>query len=131
MPAMPFYQVFNGSTAGGTAVLLDWTVPEFKVSFALELLAGTGTFGVQYTLDNVNASNPTGSAYIGDTFSSAGTTTVTWFPDANVGTTGTVSTTGNYFFPVQALRCIIGTSFANSTGNFSLQFVVLQGCLPY
>lgn len=126
--AMPISQLLTGTTNGtsvGTAVTLDWTQTPFNVSVAVELLAGTGSFGIQYTLDNVN-NVATGTALPLEAYP-GGTTTVTWFNDANIGTASTVSTTGNYMFPVQALRCVVNTAFTNSTGTFSLQFVVLQG----
>jgi hypothetical protein len=115
---MPIYQQFNG-TATGTAVILDWAVVPFNASFALELQNGTGQFGVQYTLDDPNA------AIDGLTTS----TTVTWYSDANAGPSNANSTTGNYLFPVRALR--VQVSSASNTGTFSMQFAVLQGLPNY
>lgn len=112
--AMPIYQQLNG-TGTGTSVLLDWAVVPFNVSVALELQAGTGSFGVQYTLDDVNAAKD------GLTTS----TTVTWFNDANIGPGQSASTTGNYMFPVTALRVVIAS--ASTTGTMLLQLAVLQG----
>lgn len=122
---MPIYQLFNGTTTG-TAILMDLTQSPFNVSVSCELLAGTGSFGIQYTLNNPNllASSSTAVPLVA---SPAGTTTVTWFNDANIGTASTVSTTSNYMFPVFALRAVVNTAFANSTGNFSLQVSIIQG----
>ena len=112
------YQQING-TGTAPVIVLDWAVVPFNVSFALELQAGTGSFGVQYTLDDVNA------AIDGLTTS----TTVTWFNDANAGPGQSSSTTGNYMFPVRALRCVVAS--ASNTGTMSLQFAVLQGLPNY
>lgn len=114
---MPIYQQING-TGTGTALILDWAVVPFDVSFALEIQSGTGQFGVQYTLDDPNA------AIDGLTTS----TTVTWFNDANAGST-TNSTTGNYLFPVRALRVQCYSS--SNTGTLNMQFAVLQGLPNY
>jgi hypothetical protein len=124
MPAL--YQQFNG-TATGTSLLLDWAVVPFNVSFALELVSGTGSFGVQYTLDDVNVATGTALPLNGQ----SAQTTVTWFPDANAPAGQTTSIAGNYMFPVKAVRCVVATAFANSTGAFALQFSVLQGYPNY
>lgn len=111
----PVYQRTNG-TGTTTAIILDWTQPVFNVSFAVELQSGTATFGVQFTLDNVNQAIDLPGA----------NTTVTWFNDVNTGTVATASIAGNYMFPVQALRLNVA-----SIGPASqLQFVVLQGLPP-
>ena len=123
---MPLYQTITTS-ATGTALLLDWAVVPFNVAFALELQSGTGTFGVQYTLDELNIATGTAIPLVGQ----SSNTTVTWFNDANAGPTTTTSISGNYMFPVRAVRCVVSTSFANSTGTFSLQFAVLQGLPNY
>jgi hypothetical protein len=124
--ALPLYQQFNG-TATGTALILDHAQSPFNVSFALELISGTGTFGVQFTLDDVNSATGTALPLVGQ----SANTTVTWFSDANAGPGQTASTTGNYMFPVRAVRCAVTTSFANATGAFALQFAVLQGYPNY
>ena len=107
------YQTINGTAATGTAIILDWAVVPFNVSWAVEIQAGTATFGVQYTLDNLNAAI--------DTF--ATNTTVTWFNDANGALPQTSNTVGNYAFPVRALRLNVVTA----TTNTVVQFVVIQG----
>ena len=124
--SMPVYQQFNGTTTG-TAIILDWAVTPFNVSFALELIAGTGSFGVQYTLDEVNSASGTALPLVGQ----SNNTTVTWFADANAPAGQTTSISGNYMFPVRAVRCTVATAFTNATGAFSLQFAVLQGLPNY
>lgn len=124
---LPIYQLFSGAAltnTNSTPVILDWAVVPFNVSYALELLAGTGTFGLQYTLDNPNFNTDYTSP--GGNFSS-GTSTVTWFADINTGASTTSSTVGNYAFPVRALRVAFGTTGA----SMSLQLAVLQGLPNY
>ena len=100
----PTYQSVT-ATGTGTAIGLDWTQPVFNASFAYELKnSSTATFGVQFTLDDVN-----------------GTITPTWYDDANVPTGSTTSYVGNYMFPVRAVRQI--TTALNGTAVFA----VLQG----
>jgi hypothetical protein len=127
---MPLYQVINGTTNGtsiGTALALDWAVVPFNVAFSLELIAGTGSFGVQYTLDELNAAVGSAIPLNGQ----SANTTVTWFNDANAPAGQTASISGNYMFPVRWIRCQVATAFANSTGAFALQFSVLQGLPNY
>lgn len=112
--ANPIYQQING-TGIATAVILDYAVVPFNVSFALELQNGTGSFGVQFTLDDVDQPTDIGQ----------GNSTVTWFNDANAGPGQSNSTTGNYMFPVRALR--VNVASASATGTFVLQLAVLQG----
>ena len=110
--AMPVYQTIS-TTGAATPIILDNAVGPFNVSFAVELQAGTATFGVQYTLDNLNAAIDLGPQ---------ANTTVTWFTDANVGTATTSSSVGNYMFPVTAVRVNVASS-----GSLLMQFAVLQG----
>ena len=113
---MPNY--LNFTTSGtSAAILTDWAVVPFNVSWAFQIQASTCTFQVQFTLDNLNAKTD------GLTTS----TTVTWFADVNSGTTATASMAGNYAFPVTALRVQISTVGAGFLG----QFAVLQGLPNY
>ncbi len=101
----PVYQLTN---AAGTAapVVLDWTLVPFNASFAVEMQgASTGTFGVQYTLDDINSGTPK------------------WFYDSNVGQGSTAVFVGNYIAPVRAIR--LETTDLSSGG--SIIFAVLQG----
>lgn len=104
--ANPVYLAFTA--AGTTApVTLDWTVVPFNASFAVDLAGNaTGTFTVQYTLQDV----------------SNGTGLVTWHNDANVAS-ATSTLVGNYMFPVRAIQLIVSNLSASGTGTFS----VLQG----
>jgi len=88
-------------------VNLDWTVVPFNASFAVNLAGNaTGTFTVQYTLQNP----------------SNGTGLINWYNDANVASS-TSTFVGNYMFPVQAVRLVMSSLSTNGTGAFS----VLQG----
>lgn len=115
MAGIPNYLPLN-TTGTSAAVMLDWATVPFNVSWAFEIQASTATFQVQYTLDNPNA------AIDGWPVS----TTVTWFTDVNSGTTATASMSGNYMFPVTALRAQVSACGSSFLG----QFVVIQG-LPY
>lgn len=124
---LPIYQLFSGASltnTNSTPVIVDWAVVPFNLSFALELLAGTGTFGLQYTLDNPNFNVDYTSPY--GNYAS-GTSTVTWFADINTGTSTTASVVGNYAFPIRALRVAFGTTGA----SMSLQLAILQGLPNY
>lgn len=117
MPAL--YQTING-TGIATALIVDWAVVPFNVAVAVELQNGTGTFKVQYTLDNPNVVIDRGyPGYLG----TAANTTVTWFDDVNIPANSTSSLTGNYMFPVQALR----VNVASAGATMQLQFSVVQG----
>ena len=95
----PIYQQIT-ATGTATAIILDTAQTPFNVSAAVELQSGTGTFSIQYTLDNPNAAIDWGApGYLNP----ARNTTVTWFNDVNVATTSASGVT-NYMFPVQALR---------------------------
>lgn len=103
----PNYQSIS-ATGTGTPVILDWTVVPFNVSFAVELQgSSTATFGVQYTLDDVND----------------GSRSATWYYDSNVGSGTTGTFVGNYMFPVRAVR--LETTALSANG--SIVFAVLQG----
>lgn len=117
MPAQ-IVQTINGTAATNTAVIVDHTQTPFNLSFAVEPLLGTTglNYGVQFTLDDVNAAIDSGQ----------GSTTVTWFDDVNVGTGNSAAKAGNYMFPIRALRCNVASASATS----SVQFVVLQGMPP-
>lgn len=91
-----------------TACIVDWAVVPFNVSVGVVLVSGTATFGVQYTLDDVNNA----------------AVTPRWIADATLPA-GTSSTGFSaYQSPVQAIRMNI-----QSIGGV-LEFKVVQG-LPY
>ncbi len=86
---------------------MDWTLVPFNASWAVNLQGNaTGTFKVEFTLDDVN-----------------GSITPTWFTDANAPANTTTSVSGNYISPVRSLR--LNCSALSSGG--SINFVVLQG----
>lgn len=117
MPTL--YQTVNG-TGIATALIVDWAVVPFNVAVAVELQNGTGTFKVQYTLNNPNIAIDGGyPGYLG----TAANTTVTWFDDVNIAANSTTSLTGNYMFPVRALR----VNVASAGAAMQLQFSVVQG----
>lgn len=102
----PVYQ--SHSSAGQKPpVVVDWTIPEFKLTVAclVSFASGVGTYNVEYTLDDVN-----------DT-----TITPRWIVDANA-TAATTDKILNYQFPVRAVRLNIT---AYTSGSFELK--VLQG----
>jgi hypothetical protein len=93
----------SGVTGTQTPIVLNNYQTPFNASFQVWLIS-TGTYGVEFTLDDVNGSAP-----------------VRWSADTNAGTGSTTSKTGNYMFPIRALRLNI---VANATG---IEFKVVQG----
>lgn len=90
---------------------MDYVLSPFNASFRVTVPAGvTTSYKVQYTLDDLNA-NPA-------------ITTIDWVDDANVGAGTTASATGNYMFPVSAIRVVTASL---SGGTATLFFTVLQG----
>lgn len=78
----------------------------FNVSAAVVLVgSSTGTYGVEFTLDDVN--DPT--------------ITPVWFNDANLPTGQTANGVTNYAFPVRAIRINIAAV------SGSIRFTVIQG----
>jgi len=103
--SIPSYQRIN-ATGTTNPVMLDWTLVPFNASYAVTLTTGTGTYKVQFTLDDPNS-----------------TATVTWFDDVNAPANSTTNIAGNYIAPVQAVRLN-----CSSLGNSAvMQFAVLQG----
>lgn len=102
----PIVQTITG-TGTSSPICMDWTLVPFNASFAVALVGNsTANFGVQYTLDDVNA-----------------VASPQWFYDTNVGANSTGSAAGNYIAPVRFLRC--NTSAISGGGSFT--FTVLQG----
>ena|SRR5260221_7136868 len=120
----PIYQQITGTTTG-TAVILDNFQSPFNVSFATEINNGTCAYTVQFTLDNPNAAIDYGApGYLSSFINS----TVTWVNDVNVSAVTTVALTGNYMFPIRAIRCSVQS--ASTTGTLQMVFAVLQGNPP-
>jgi hypothetical protein len=116
--AQAIYQQVLG-TGIATAIILDNAQTPFNASFAVELLAGTASFGVQFTLDDLNSASGTALPLPGQSVN----TTVTWFNDVNAPAGSTTSVVGNYMFPIRALR----VNVASGGPTTVLQFAVLQG----
>jgi hypothetical protein len=102
----PQYQLIS-ATGSGTPVAVDWTVLPPNLSFAVELQGNaTATFGVQYTLDDLNTSRATA-----------------WYYTTDVPQGSTATYVGSLVKPVTALRCEV----ASLTAAGSIIFAVLQG----
>lgn len=93
------------SVVAGVTIPVDREANPFSVTLVIEVLSGTNTSKVQYTLDNVWDS----------------TVTPIWIDHATL--TGiTATTAGNIAFPVTAVRLNM-TAFASG----SAQLVIMQG----
>lgn len=93
------------SVVAGVTIPVDREANPFSVTLVIEVLSGTNTSKVQYTLDNVWDS----------------TVTPLWIDHATL--TGiTATTAGNIAFPVTAVRLNM-TAFASG----SAQLVIMQG----
>jgi|SRR5215472_3427503 len=99
---LPVYQSFT-TTGAMSPIALDRTKAPFSVAVAVYLTA-TATYGIQFTLDDLNGTNP-----------------VRWFNDANLPPGSAASGVTNYAFPVSAIRL-------NITANSgTVEFKVIQG----
>jgi hypothetical protein len=106
----PVRQTVN-QTGTGAPVPLDYIQSPFNVSFRAFLPSGaTAVYGVQYTLDDLNDPN---------------ITNVDWIYDTNVGSGTAISATGNYMFPVRAVRINVA-----SLSGGPIDFTVMQGLTP-
>lgn len=93
------------TTGAKPAVILDEQQSPFNASVAA-IVVGSGTYGVEYTFDDVN------NAAI----------TPVWFPDVNLPAGQVASAVSNYMFPIRAVRINITV-----IGGAGIRFVVLQG----
>jgi nicotinamidase-related amidase len=101
------YSVTFTTTGAKTPNLPDFSQSPFNLSVGVILLAGaTATYGVEFTMDDVNDA----------------TITPVWLPDANLPAGQAASGVTNYMFPVRGIR----VNIAAVTGA-GLRFVVLQG----
>ena len=100
-------QLTQNGTGATRAVAMDYMQNPFQVSLGCVLNAGTAFFSVEHTFDFTSVfNNPTWNG-----------TTATWF--ANTGITGaTTNISGNYAFPVAAIRLNIYST--NATGSVTL-----------
>lgn len=93
------------TTGAKTPWLPDSQQSPFNASFAVIVL-GTATYGVEYTLDDVNNS----------------AITPAWFSDANLPAGQTANGVTNFMFPVQGVRVNIA-----AIGGAGVRIVGLQG----
>jgi hypothetical protein len=93
------------TTGEKDAILVDQAQSPFNMSASVVVASGTATFGVQYTMDDLNDSS----------------ITPFWFDDANIPAGSTASEATNYMFPIRAIRINI------SAISGSVRFTVLQG----
>lgn len=99
-------------TVNGTGftvpIIMDYLQNPFQVSLGVTRTGDTGTFSVQHTFDYSGIlSSPTWD----------GTTNVTWFANSGI-TNATTDISGNYAFPVAAIRLNVHT--ANATTSVTL-----------
>jgi len=101
-------QVQQNGTGFTVPVIMDYLQNPFQVSLGCDLTAGTATFSVQHTFDYSGIlGSPTWN----------GTTGVSWFANTGI-TNATTDISGNYAFPVAAIRLSIHSS--NDTGSVTL-----------
>lgn len=92
------------SVANSAAIPVDYRQSNFGIGLAL-IVTGTGTYKVQYTLDNIFDS----------------TVTPNWLDHATL--TGiSASASGNFAFPIRACR-LVGTAYTSGSGILT----VVQG----
>lgn len=92
------------SVANSAAIPVDYRQNAFSIGLAM-VITGTGTYKVQYTMDNVFDS----------------TVTPTW-QDHAILTGITTTSSGNFAFPIRAIR-LVGTAYTSG----SCILTVLQG----
>jgi hypothetical protein len=97
-------QVTVTGTAASTAFLMDYMQNPFQVSVACVLGTAAGTFSVQHTFDYTTVFSPTWN----------GSTGVTWFNNSGI-TNATATISGNYAFPVAAIRLNVTNAVATTT----------------
>lgn len=100
----PYIVTFT-TTGAKTPCIVDRAQSPFNLSVAAIVL-GTATYGIEYTLDDVNDA----------------TITPAWFSDANLPPGQVASGVSNYMFPVQAIRINI-----TAITGAGVRFIVLQG----
>lgn len=102
-------------TANSTPIFMDLFQNPFQVSIACVLNAGNATFTVQHCFDRATAYLPTWD----------GSTNVTWFNNSGI-TNGTGNISGNYAFPVVAVRLnVSGASNATTSVTMFLDQATL------
>lgn len=97
-------QVTVTGTGVSTAFLPDYMQNPFQISIGCVLGTAAGTFSVQHCFDYQTV------------YSTAwnGSTGVTWFNNSGI-TNATASISGNYAFPVAAIRLNVSNAVATTT----------------
>lgn len=96
-------QVTVIGTGSSTAFIMDYMQNPFQVSIGCVLGTAAGTFNVQHTFDYSTVFSPTWN----------GSTGVTWFNNSGI-TNATANISGNYAFPVAAIRLNISNAVATT-----------------
>lgn len=99
---MPIQMTLNG-TAVSTAIIPDQFQNPFNISIGCALATAAGTFSVQHCFDYSTVMLPTWD----------GSTGVTWFNNSGI-TNATASISGNYAFPVAAIRLNVTNAVATT-----------------
>ena len=96
-------QVTVIGTGSSTAFLPDYMQNPFNISIACVLNTAVATFNVQHCFDFRTAYLPTWD----------GSTNVTWFNNSGI-TSATANISGNYAFPVAAIRLQVSNAVATT-----------------
>ena|SRR5689334_6168772 len=91
-------------TAVSTAFIPDYMQNPFQISIGCVLGTAAGTFSVQHCFDYSTVLSPKWD----------GSTSVTWFNNSGI-TNATGSISGNYAFPVAAIRLNVSDAVATTT----------------
>lgn len=102
-------QVTVNGTGISTAFIMDYMQNPFQVSVAC-VMDAAGTYSVEHTFNYSTVFSPTWN----------GSTGVTWFPNTGIvnATAGTAS--GNYAFPVAAIRLNVSGAVATTVTTMFL-----------
>lgn len=105
---MPFQARVTGT--GNSAVCIpDFMQNPFQISIGCVLGTAGGTFSVQHTFDYTTVMSPTWN----------GSTGVTWWNNTGISN-ATASVSGNYAFPVAAIRLNVSEAVATTTVDVSI-----------
>jgi hypothetical protein len=105
---MPIQMRVTG-TGNSTAIIPDFMQNPFNISIGCVLGTAAGTFSVQHTFDYSTVMSPTWN----------GSSGVTWFNNTGINA-ATASVSGNYAFPVAAIRLNVSGAVATTTVDVSI-----------
>jgi len=105
---MPIQMRVTG-TGNSTAIIPDFMQNPFNVSIGCVAGTASVTFDVQHCFDYTTVFSPTWN----------GSSSVTWFNNSGI-TAATTNVSGNYAFPVAAIRLHVGTAVATSTVDITI-----------